>query len=507
MQRATHVITSTYYTVDILRDLLEQKPLLQLDSDVEAHIQTGAAYVQTKAQEDRYIYGVNTGFGALCESRISTGQMEQLQQNIIISHACGIGKVAPEDISRLTMLIKLLTFRTGHTGITLSTVHQLLEFWNHDIIPATPAKGTVGASGDLAPLAHLALPLLGMGEVYLRGRLVLASDALQERGFSPIALTYKEGLALINGVQYITAFAASCLMDIGDLIRSADVIASLSIQAFSASSTFYQAQYHTTSRHQDRQKCAANLRLLLEGSNHFTLPTCNKSMQDPYSFRCIPQVHGAIRQTYHFAKNVVEDEINSVGDNPLFFPEEDLILFGGNLHGESPALMMDFLSIATSELANISERRTYQLLSGQRGLPSFLAKEPGINSGLMIAQYTSAALVNENKVYATPASIDTIPTSQLQEDHVSMGGTAAYKLRQIVENTEYILAIELFTSIQAIPLNKNLSLSPKTDEIVAQFQQIIPFLEKDKILSGDIEQSHQFLQQHQRIWATDLGLQ
>lgn len=507
MQKATHTITSTYYTSDMLRELLERRPFLQLDPEVSARIQAGAEYVRAKSQEDRYIYGVNTGFGALCESRISAEQMEQLQQNIIVSHACGIGKIAPEEISRLTMLIKLLTFRTGHTGITLSTVHQLLNFWNHDIIPATPGKGTVGASGDLAPLAHMALPLLGMGEVYLRGQLVPATYALQEQGFSPITLTYKEGLALINGVQYITAIAISCLMDIGDLILCADVIASLSIQAFSASRTFYQAQYHATSHHQDRQKCAANLRLLLEGSNHFALSTCNKSMQDPYSFRCIPQVHGAIRQTYRFAKSVLEDEINSVGDNPLFFPEEDLILFGGNLHGESPALMMDFLSIATSELANISERRTYQLLSGQRGLPSFLVKEPGINSGLMIAQYTSAALVNENKVLATPASVDTIPTSQLQEDHVSMGGTSAYKLRQVVENAEYILAIELLTSIQAIALNVDLSLSPKTDEIVTQFQQIIPFLEKDKILSGDIEQSRQFLRQHQRTWALDFELQ
>jgi histidine ammonia-lyase len=272
----------------------------------------------------------------------------------------------------------------------------------------------------------------------------------------------------------------------------------MSIQAFSASQTFYQALYHETSLHEDRRVVAANLRKLLEGSNHFDLPSCNQSKQDPYSFRCIPQVHGAVRQAFNFAKTTIEKECNGVSDNPLFFPEQDQILFGGNLHGESTAMCLDFLAIAVSELANISERRTYQLLSGQRGLPSFLIKRPGLNSGFMIVQYTSAALVNENKVLSHPASVDTIPTCQLQEDHVSMGGTSAYKLTEIVDNCEYILAIELMTAAQAIELNQGLKLSPVAENLMRQFREHIAFLDKDRVMSDDMETARTFFQEHRK---------
>ncbi|MGH2506014.1 MAG: histidine ammonia-lyase [Ktedonobacteraceae bacterium] len=507
MNSKIHSITLKNYYLEDIRSLLETRPLLQLDSEIEAKISAGAQFVQAKTEEDQYIYGVNTGFGSLCETRIDSDQLEQLQYNIIVSHACGIGEMASEEISRLAMLAKILTFRTGHTGISLPTVHRLLEFWNHNIIPATPRKGTVGASGDLAPLAHIALPLIGLGKVYVRGQLVETTQALAEMGWTPLKLKCKEGLALINGVQYITGIALHCLIEAERLIKSADLIAAMSIQAFSASRTFYHEQYHNVSKHQERQATAANLRKILEGSNHFQLPTCNKSMQDPYSFRCIPQVHGAVRQTFSFAKTIVEQECNSVGDNPLFFPEEDLILFGGNLHGESVAFALDFLAIALSELANISERRTYQLLSGQRGLPDFLVKKYGLNSGFMVVQYTSAALVNENKVLSTPASIDTIPTSQLQEDHVSMGGTSAYKLCQIVENTEYVLAIELLHAAQAVQLNEELHLSPITQDILQQFRQNVSFLENDRIMSDSIERACEFLHTTKKLWATQLELQ
>jgi len=498
--RKTHHLSLRFYTLDDLRDLVETKPRLKLDPEVADKIQSGARFVQGKAAQDMYIYGVNTGFGSLCETRVAPEEVEQLQYNHVVSHACGVGEAAPESISRLTMIIKLLTFRTGHTGVSLSVVNRLLDHWNNDVIPVIPRKGTVGASGDLAPLAHMALPLLGLGKVFFKGQVVETARVLEEMKWEPVRLKAKEGLALTNGVQYINAFAAQCLMKIGELVDSADLIAAMSIQAFSCSRTFYQALYHETSLHEERRTVAANLRRLLEDSNHFTLPTCNNSKQDPYSFRCIPQVHGAIRQTFNFARTVMENEYNGVSDNPLFFPEQDQILFGGNLHGESTALCLDFLAIALSELSNISERRTYQLLSGQRGLPSFLVRYPGLNSGFMIPQYTSAALLNESKVLSTPASVDTIPTCQLQEDHVSMGGTSAYKLCQIVENSEYILSLELLTAAQAIEFNKELRLSTATAEIFTELRQNIDFLERDRVMSDDMEKARNLFIERRRVW-------
>lgn len=504
--RREHALSLDFYRLSDLRDLVSGPVFLRLSPEVEAKIQAGADFVQLKAQEDRFIYGVNTGFGSLCETRIGADEVEELQYNHVLSHACGVGELASERTVRLMMVIKLLTFRTGHTGISLPTVQRMVDFWNQGVIPAVPKKGTVGASGDLAPLAHLALPLLGLGKAHYKGQLVDAAEALAANGWEPIQLKAKEGLALTNGVQYINAVAAECLMTIEDMVRAADVIAALSVQAFSAAGTFYQAPYHETSYHEERRQVAANLRHLLAGSNHADLPTCNKSKQDPYSFRCIPQVHGAIRQVFGFAMGTIENEFNGVSDNPLFFPESDEILFGGNLHGESTALVLDALAMAMSELANISERRTYQLLSGQRGLPSFLVKHPGLNSGFMIAQYTSAALVNENKVFSTPASIDTIPTCQLQEDHVSMGGTSAHKLCQILANCEYIFAIELLIAAQAADFNTALELSAATAEIHRALRARITFLEKDRLMNVDLEEARLFFLEHLRSWSTSLGL-
>ncbi len=502
-----HEISLDYYTLTDLRRLVDSRPRLGLSSQVKARIESGAAFVARKAQEDRYIYGVNTGFGSLCETRVRADEMEALQHNHVTSHAVGVGELAPERISRLAMLVKLLTFRTGNTGISLAPVNRMLDFWNHDIIPAIPKKGTVGASGDLAPLAHMALPLLGLGRMHVNGEVSAACEVLRDRQWEPLRLQPKEGLALTNGVQFLNAIAADCLMRLEELIACADVLTALSCQAFSASRTFYHAAYHETSHHEERRAVAANLRKLLDGSNHFELSTCNQSMQDPYSYRCMPQVHGAVRQTYGFAKDIIEKECNSVSDNPLFFPDHDLILFGGNLHGQSTAFVLDFLAIATTDLSSISERRTYQLLSGQRGLPDFLVHEAGVNSGLMIAQYTSAALVNENKVLSTPASVDTISTCQLQEDHVSMGGTAAHKLCQVLDNCEYIFAIELLCAAQAIELNKALRLSPSTQAIFDDFRRHVQFLDADRVVADDINASHAYLLKRKKEWATTLGLQ
>lgn len=502
----THAISLDFYSLDDLREILSHSPSLSIGSDARAKIERGAEFVEEKAAEDRFIYGVNTGFGSLCETRVAPDEMETLQYNHVVSHAVGVGEIVPEEISRLALLIKLLTFRSGHTGISLEPVERLVDMWNHGVVPAIPKKGSVGASGDLAPLAHLALPLLGLGQVHWRDEVVPSAPVLEELGWKPVRLKPKEGLALTNGVQYINAIAARCLFDLQDLIYAADVLAALSTQAFSASSTFYQPQYHATAHHDERRAVAANLRTLLEGSNHYELDTCNPSMQDPYSFRCLPQVHAAVRQAVNFGREIVEKECNSCSDNPLFFPEEDLILFGGNLHGQSTALALDVLAIATSQLASISERRTYQLLSGRRGLPDFLIDKPGLNSGMMITQYTSAALVNECKVLATPASVDTIMTCQLQEDMVSMGGTAAYKLQTIIENCCRVFGIELLNAAQAIELNSDLVVSPATRPIVDRFRETVGFLDRDRVLATDIERSYEYLLAHKHRWATELGL-
>jgi histidine ammonia-lyase len=432
--------------------------------------------------------------------------METLQYNHVVSHAVGVGERVPERISRLTMFIKLLTFRAGHTGVSIDPVNRFLELWNRGIIPAIPKRGTVGASGDLAPLAHMGLPLLGLGEVIVGGRIVPTNEVLGDLGWEPLRLKPKEGLAITNGVQYINAIAVDCLLQIEELVRCADVLASLSAQAFSTSKTWYQPEYHATSYHPERQDVAANMRTLMESSNHWDLSTCNKSMQDPYSFRCIPQVHGAVRQAVAFSHEVIERECNGTSDNPLFFPDDDLILFGGNLHGQSTSMVLDLLGMVMARLGSISERRTYQLLSGQRGLPDFLVGNPGLNSGMMITQYTSAALVSENKVLAHPGSVDTIMTAQLQEDSVSMGGTAAFKLQAILDNCYNIFAIELLNAVQAIEMNSELKPSPVSDEIVSAFRLRVPFLEFDRVLAPDIEAAREFLIDNQRAWATELNL-
>lgn len=502
------LITEDYTTLEQLEVMWNSTELIGLSDPVRARIQGCADYVQKIATGgEGLIYGVNTGFGSLCEVRIGDDEISELQHRHLKSHACGVGDPIPAKTSRLVLLVKLHTFRAGRSGITMTVIDRLLEFLNHAVLPVIPKKGTVGASGDLAPLAHMALPVIGLGRLHYQGQIRETADVLEERGWAPIRLKGKEGLALTNGVQYINALACEMLFEARELVRAADLIASLSIQGFSTAKTYYQQIVHETSYHPERQTVAANLRHLLEGSNHFTLPGCNRALEDAYSFRCLPQVHAAVRQTLNFAWTLIEREVNSVSDNPLFFPEVDQTLTCGNLHGESSAFSMDFLAIALSELGNISERRTYQLLSGQHHLPSYLIAVPGLNSGLMIPQYTSAALVNENKVLSTPGSIDTIPTCQLQEDHVSMGGTSAYKLQTVVRNLETILAIELMTAAQAVFLNKGLVLSPLTARFYEDYRRCVAPLTEDRYMAADIEASIQFLRMHRRAWVKEYSLQ
>lgn len=500
MSAMKHDITAEPYGVHEVGALVRTLPTLGVAEHLRERIALGHGFVARKAEEGAHLYGVNTGFGALCETVVSPFELEALQRNLILSHSCGVGELADEATCRMTMLLKFLTFRTGNTGVSLAVVDRLLAFWNAGVIPAAPSKGSLGASGDLAPLAHMALPLLGLGQVYMEGRVVDAEQALSLHGWEPLVLGPKEGLALINGVQYITAVAACSLIRAEQLTIASEVIAALGVQAFCASRTFFHELYHSLTGHAERRQVARHLASLLAGSNHWELPHANRSMQDPYSFRCIPQISAAIRQALKYVHSTVEAEINTVGDNPLFFPAEDEVLFGGNLHGASTALALDCAAIACAELASASERRMYQLLSGQRGLPDFLAPKSGLNSGFMVAQYTAAALVNENKVLATPSSVDTIMTSQLQEDHVSMGGTGASKLMAILANCEMVLAIELLIAAQAAELQEGLVLSGPASKLLEELRAETPFMEEDRILASDFVRVKTFLAQKVPAW-------
>lgn len=462
------------------------------DEATEA-IRRSSKWVDSLAVGPALLYGVNSGFGALANVRVRAGDEAELQRRHILSHACGIGLGAPVEVVRMMLLIKLLTFRSGYTGVSLEVAESLVRMLNNGIHPVVPERGTVGASGDLAPLSHLALPLLGLGQITVDGQVCDTRDVEEQLGLGRVELGPKDGLALTNGTQYISAVAVIELRRLLELARSADLIAAISTQAFSCADRFFHERYHRDSGNRWRAVVAKNLSRYAHGGNHAALDSAVPSMQDPYSFRCIPQVHGAVREHIAYAQNSILNEINTTADNPLFFVDDDLVLLGGNLHGESVAMAADMLGIAATELAAISERRTYQLLSGRRGLLDFLTEDPGVNSGLMISQYSAAALVSEAKTLAHPGSVDSIPTCQLQEDHVSMGGTSVLKLRQIVDNLENVLAIELMNACQAADLKAGLVLSPAVRGAQERYRTRVPRLKDDRVLAGDIEQTRQFL--------------
>lgn len=489
----TFIISDKVYPLEEIFTAARSRRPLALTEQVRRAIADGHEFVRATSVSDKLVYGINTGFGSLCTTKIGREQLSELQHKHLLSHACGVGKIVPELVSRLMIIIKLLTFRGGHSGISTTVVDRIIELHNRGIIGAVPEKGTVGASGDLAPLAHLALPLVGLGQVWVAGRLRPSAEVLAEHGLQPLVLGPKEGLCLTNGVQYINARAANELIAARRLLKLADLCAAMSFQGFSAARSPFDKLVHLTTHHPQRRQVADNLRLCTADGDHYAQKFSHPAAEDPYSFRCAPQVHAAIRQTIDFASQVIEQECNSVSDNPLVFAAERQILTAGNLHGESTAFALDFSAIALSELSNISERRTYQLLSGQNGVPPFLVESAGVNSGFMIVQYTSASLVNENKVLATPASIDTIPTCHLQEDHVSMGGTSAYKLATIVENCHTVLAIELLCACQAIDLNKELRLSPLGKRVHEAFRKVVPYVKEDVLMSELIRAAVDFV--------------
>lgn len=490
-----HYISSEYLSLERVEEIIIQKYTLALSAEAEQKIQHCYDYLQNKIRNtDQSIYGINTGFGSLYKKQISNEDLEQLQRNLVMSHACGIGAEVPAEIVKLMLLFKVQSLAYGHSGVQVQTVKRLIDFYNRAIYPVVYQQGSLGASGDLAPLAHLCLPLLGLGEVSYQGYKLESKHVLELFGWEPIKLKAKEGLAMLNGTQFMAAYGIYNILQAKRLSKQADLIGALSLDAYDGRIEPFNELIHKIRPHKGQLQTAENFRNLLEGSELIVQQKVH--VQDPYSFRCIPQVHGASKDAIQYTEAVFLTEINAVTDNPNIFPDEDEIISGGNFHGQPLALALDFVALAVAELGNISERRTYQLISGTRGLPDFLVAEPGLNSGFMISQYTAASIVSQTKQYCTPASIDSIPSSNGQEDHVSMGANAATKLYHVVHNTERVLAIELFNAAQAMEFRRPLRTSPVLEELMVAFREKVSSVTTDRVLHNDIVKSVEFLKSY-----------
>ncbi len=489
----THYISSENLDLPVLSNILEQHMLLELSEEATLNIKKSHQYLHKKIKNDKSpVYGINTGFGSLCNVKIADENLSKLQENLVKSHACGTGDYVPKTIIKLMLLLKIQSLSYGYSGVQMQTVKRLVDFYNNDILPVIYTQGSLGASGDLAPLAHLALPLLGMGDVWVEDKIVPSAEILKKHNWKPIVLQAKEGLALLNGTQFMSAYGTYVLLKSHKLSYLADLIGATSVDAFDCNMSPFNALVHLVRPHSGQVKTAARIREFLEESEIGISE--KESVQDPYSFRCIPQVHGATKDTILFAHKTFKTEINSVTDNPNIFIDADTIISGGNFHGQPLALALDFLGIAMAELANISERRTYQLVSGLRGLPAFLVNNPGLNSGFMIPQYTAASIVSQNKQLATPASVDSIVSSNGQEDHVSMGANSATKCLRIVNNLETVLAIELMNASQALNFRSPKKSSPLVESFVGSFRAVVPFVAEDRLLANDIHAAIAFIQ-------------
>lgn len=476
--------------------IFDKRNNISLSQNATASIAKCRQYLDTKIENpDAIYYGINTGFGALCNTQINVSELEQLQYNLLRSHACGTGDYVPQHIVKLMLLLKIQSLSYGNSGVQVETVERLIWLFNNDILPVVYEQGSLGASGDLAPLAHLSLPLIGEGEVWVKSQngfeIKQSQDVLVKNNLSPIKLKSKEGLALINGTQFMLSYAVWCVWKGKHLLSRANEIAAMSVDAFDCRMEPFNHLLHEIRNHTGQIAIAEIIRKLLDKSE---IGNKQKTqVQDPYAFRCIPQVHGASYDTLAFAEQVITNEMNAVTDNPNIFPDEDLILSGGNFHGQPLALMLDYLAIALAELGSISERRTYQLISGQRGLPAFLTPNPGLNSGMMIPQYTAASIVSQNKQLCTPASVDSIVSSNGQEDHVSMGANAATKCLRVLNNLSTILGIELFTAAQALDFRRPLISSLAIEALHQNFRKQVAFIENDRYLSPDIQKSIEFI--------------
>lgn len=476
---------------DIIKVAVE-KESIELSSISKEKVEVSREYVNKIIENNEVVYGVTTGFGKFCNVNISSQDTRDLQVNLIRSHSAGVGEYLSEDVVRAMMLLRANALAKGYSGIRCSTLQTLIDMLNKGVIPRVPSQGSLGASGDLVPLAHMVLVMIGEGEATYKGKVMPGKEAMQLAGIIPVTLEAKEGLALINGTQAMTAIGSLALAEAINLSRIADISAAMTFEALNGVIDAFDENVNLVRPHKGQIECARNIRKLLEGSQ-FVTHQGNSKVQDAYTLRCIPQVHGAVRDALEHIKEIVEIEMNSATDNPLIFPESDVVISGGNFHGEPIAINMDYMGIAVSELASIAERRIERLVnpSLNEGLPAFLVDNGGLNSGLMIAQYTAASLVSENKTLATPASVDSIPSSANQEDHVSMGTIAARKARRIVENTRNVLAIELLCAAQAIDLrlkeNKGKEMGKGTKEAYKSIREKVKYLKKDRGLSEDIK--------------------
>ena len=489
---ATYYISSKKITITKIDEIISGHHHLELSPESEHAVAKCRRYLDSKMEDiGRPVYGVTTGFGSLCNITIPEEDLSALQHNLVMSHACGTGEKVRPEIVKIMLLLKIQSLSYGYSGVQTATVRRLIDMFNNDIIPVVYQQGSLGASGDLAPLAHMSLPLIGMGEVEYQGKILPAAQVWESLGWKPLRLQSKEGLALLNGTQFMSAHAVWSLIRSRKLSGWADRIGAMSLDAFDGRIEPFWPQTHRVRPHKGQAETAATVMDLLEGSE--LIRRKKEHVQDPYSFRCIPQVHGASKDTIAYVESVVETEINSATDNPTVFPDEDLIISAGNFHGQPLAIAMDMLAIALAELADISERRTYKLISGQRGLPKFLVAKPGLNSGFMIPQYTAASIVSQNKGLCAPASIDSIPSSQGQEDHVSMGANAATKLVRVVENTERVLAIELFNAAQALDFRRPAHSSWEIEKIHAKYRKSVPFIQDDTYMHTLIEKSVEFI--------------
>lgn len=490
--RETFAIGSQPLTIRLVEQILLEDMALELSKEAIERIQKARDYIDQKMEtEDKPIYGINTGFGSLCNVSISKEELEKLQVNLVMSHACGLGDEVPSEVVKIMLLLKVQSLSYGYSGAQLETIERLIHFYNENVLPVVYQQGSLGASGDLAPLAHLSLPLIGKGEVYYNGDKKSADEILDLFGQDPIRLKSKEGLALLNGTQFMSAYATWELIQAHKLSYLADLIGSLSLEGFDGRSEPFDERVHLIRSHRGQLKTAENIREFLQGSE--LQKGEKKHVQDPYSFRCMPQVHGASKDAIRYVTDVVETEINSATDNPNVFPDDDVIISAGNFHGQPLALALDHLAIALAELGNISERRTYQLISGNRELPPFLVAKPGLNSGFMIPQYTAASIVSQNKQLCSPASVDSIESSNGQEDHVSMGSNAATKCYRVVENLERVLGIECMNASQALGF-REAKTSEFLESFVSMFREEVPFVEVDRILHNDMMAATEFIQ-------------
>ena len=485
-------ISQNDLTISDIESILKENLKLKLDQQTEKKVSSNRLYLDQKLENSDVLhYGINTGFGSLCNKVISSGELRKLQVNLVRSHACGFGKEVDNEMVKIMMLLKIQSLSRGYSGITLTTLKRLIYFFNHDIFPIVYEQGSLGASGDLAPLAHMSLALIGEGFVSYNNKLISAEQIHIDLKIDPILLETKEGLALLNGTQFMSAYAVHAALDVSRLFDHSTKISALSLDAYNCQLSPFNPELHALRPYHGQQYISAEILKLLSESD--IVKVKDKDVQDPYSFRCIPQVHGASYDVFIDFKQKVEIEINSVTDNPVIIDDKNQIISGGNFHGQPLAYIMDFLTIAIAELGSISERRVYKLISGTRGLPAFLVQNPGLNSGLMIPQYTAASIVSKNKILCQPASVDSIESSNGQEDHVSMGSISAVKLKEVIENVQRILSIELLVASQAFGFRSTRKTSPSLTNLLENFSNEVPFIEEDTVMHDLMVKSEEFL--------------